>query len=88
MKFFKSEEWEDSYRSQSSELKRIANYTRMSFEEVLNLSYPEYLLYKRDSWIESFMNFEKGREFLQTLWRLNQTDADIKAIRNFEERGR
>lgn len=44
------------------------------------------MLYNKESWIQSFNSYEEGREFLKTLWRLQQTQPNIKAIREFQER--
>lgn len=60
-------------------------YTGMNFNEVLDLPYSLYLLYRKESWIDSWNKDEEGREFLKTLWRLNQTKADIKAVRQHQE---
>lgn len=45
-----------------------------------------YLLYRKESWIDSWEKTEEGREFLKTLWRLKQTKADTKKIREFQHR--
>lgn len=58
----------------------------MNFNEVLDLPYSLYLLYRKESWIESWNRTEEGREFLKTLWRIQQTKADIKKIRAFQHR--
>jgi len=58
----------------------------MNFNEVLDLPYSLYLLYRKESWIESWNRTEEGREFLKTIWRLKQTKADIKKIREFQHR--
>ena len=77
------EEWEDSYSLCTSELRRISRFTGLNFNDVLDLPYSMYLLYKKESWIDSWMQTEDGREFLSTLWRLQQTKADTKKIREF-----
>lgn len=85
-KYVKTEEWEDDYILCTSELRRISRYTRLNFNEILELPYSMYLLYRKESWIDSWNQTEEGREFLKTLWRLQQTKADIKAIRQFQHR--
>ncbi|MBE6055839.1 MAG: hypothetical protein E7217_02885 [Clostridium sp.] len=87
-KYFPSEEWEYFFTLYTSEIKRISNYTGLNFKEVQQLGISEYMLYNKESWIQSFNSYEEGREFLKTLWRLQQTKADTKAIRNFQERRR
>lgn len=80
------EEWEHLFSLSTSEVKNISNYTGLNFTKVLNLGMSEYLLYKKESWIYNLKQTEEGREFLKTLWRLQQTKADTKAIRVFNER--
>lgn len=63
----------------------MSRYTGLSFNDVKKLPYKDYLLYNRDSWIDSFNNSEEGRKFLKTLWRLQQTQADEQAIKNYNE---
>lgn len=57
----------------------------MNFNDVLNLPYSLYLLYRKESWVDSWNRTEEGREFLKTLWRLNQTKADLKAVREHQK---
>jgi hypothetical protein len=70
------------------EIKRIANYTGLNFDEVLNLNYGAYMLYRKESWIDVMNQSKEGRELLKNLWRYKQTDADEDKIREFSERGR
>ncbi|MDB1935274.1 hypothetical protein PMY12_18530 [Clostridium tertium] len=85
-KYIKIEEWENDYALCTAELRRISKYTGLNFDEVLNLPYSLYLLYRKDSWIDSWRKTEEGREFLKALWRLKQTKADTKKIREFQQR--
>ncbi|WP_404988168.1 hypothetical protein [Clostridium culturomicium] len=84
-KYLKSEKWEESYILCTSELRRISKYSGLNFNEVLDLPYSLYLLYRKESWIDSWNRTDEGREFLKTLWRLQQTKADIKKIREFQQ---
>ncbi|MBB6622232.1 hypothetical protein H7E67_02195 [Clostridium gasigenes] len=86
-KYITSEKWEEAYVSCTSEIRRISIYTGMNFNDVLNLPYSLYLLYRKESWVDSWNRTEEGREFLKTLWRLNQTKADLKAIREHQNKG-
>ncbi|MGL4730325.1 MAG: hypothetical protein ACRCW0_01920 [Clostridium sp.] len=85
-KYVKVEKWQEHYILCTSELRRISKYTMLNFNEVLELPYSMYLLYRKESWIDSWNQTEEGKEFLKTLWRLQQTKADIKAIRQFQQR--
>ena len=85
-KYLQVEEWEKSYNLKTGELKRIAKYTGLNFKEIEELPLRDYLLYNRDSWIDSWNSSKEGREFLKDLWRLGQTKADEKALSKFRER--
>lgn len=82
-KYFPADEWEKEFDLATWEIRRISEYTKLSFKEVLDLPYGAYLLYRKESWIASFQISEDGREFLKALWRLRQTEADEKAISEF-----
>lgn len=57
----------------------------MNFKEILDLPYSFFLLLNRESWIESWRT-SQGAEFLKDLWRLQQTKADLEAVRRHEGR--
>lgn len=62
-------------------MRRISRYSGLNFQEILNLPYSYFLLLNRESWIESYMMAEGGSEILKTLWRLQQTEPDLKKVR-------
>lgn len=68
----------------TSEHKRMSEYAKCSIFDLTLLPLPIYLLIKKDSWIASMNSTDEGREVLKDFWRLGQTSADIKKIR---ERG-
>lgn len=80
------EEWERQFDISTGELKAISDYAGLSILEVLDLPYSFFLLLRKDAWTNTLRQSEQGQEFLKTLWRLQQTKADTKAIRNFKER--
>ncbi|NLK24009.1 MAG: hypothetical protein GX309_08545 [Clostridiales bacterium] len=80
------EKWAENYTTTTSNYKRISQYTGLNFNEIDNLSFEKYLLYNRDSWIDSFTHDETGLNFLKDLWRLQQTESDDSAIEEFKER--
>jgi len=85
-KHYKVEKWAENYTTTTSNYKRISQYTGLNFNEIDNLSFEKYLLYNRDSWIDSFTHDETGLNFLKDLWRLQQTESDDSAIEEFKER--
>lgn len=50
--------------------------------EVEELDYLDYLLYRRDAFIYRMSQSEKGQEYLDNAWRLEQTEPDRKSLRN------
>lgn len=85
-KYLKVDKWQKDFNLSTSTYRRISRYTGLNFTEIDNLPYYNYLLFNRDSWIDSFMQSEEGRKFLKTLWRLQQTEADEEAIRNLKRK--
>ena len=55
----------------------------MTFKEVLELPYSYFLLLNKESWIASYQTSKEGLKLLKNLWRLQQTEADEEAIRNY-----
>ena len=49
--------------------------------EVENLDYIDYLIYRRDAFIWSLSKTEKGEEYLNNAWRLEQTEPDRESLR-------
>ncbi|WP_238725666.1 hypothetical protein [Diplocloster agilis] len=80
-KYFPSEKWEEEICTHTGEIKAISEYTGLNFTQVYDLPYPLFLLYRRDTTIHTLKQFDKGKEFLKTLWRLQQTEPDLEAIR-------
>ena len=56
--------------------------------EVEELDFIEYLQYRRDAFIYNMSRTEKGQEYLDNAYRLEQTDPDRKSLRDqFGEEG-
>ncbi len=53
----------------------------MSFPEVRRLNYIEYLTYRRDAFLLFMGRSEKGQEYLDNAWRMEQTEPDRTALR-------
>lgn len=85
-KYLDREAWEDAYAGRTSVLRRISRYSGLDFEKIMDLPYSYFLLLNKESWIESWMQTENGRDFLKALWRLQQTEADIEAVHRFQNR--
>lgn len=49
--------------------------------EVQDLDYIEYLEFRRDAFIWRMSQTEKGEEYLDNAWRLEQTEPDRERLR-------
>lgn len=49
--------------------------------EVQNLNIIDYLVFRRDAFIHAMNQTEKGEEYLNNAWRLEQTKPDRQSLR-------
>ena len=59
----------------------VSEYTGLSFLEVESLNYLTYLTWRRDAFIHKLNQTEKGQEYLDNAWRMEQTEPDRAALR-------
>lgn len=59
----------------------VARYVGISVIDVQELDYLDYLLFRRDAFIHSMSQTEKGQEYLDNAWQLEQTKPDRKSLR-------
>lgn len=59
----------------------VSEYTGLNFKEVGQLNYIEYLSYRRDAFIYAMNRTERGQEYLNNAWRMEQTKPDRAALR-------
>lgn len=59
----------------------VAEYTGLTLYEVRELDYLHYLTMRRDAFIHKLNQTEKGREYLDNAWRMEQTEPDRPALR-------
>jgi hypothetical protein len=59
----------------------VAEYTGLNFQQIGQLNYIEYLAYRRDAFIFTLNRTEKGQEYLDNAWRMEQTKPDRAALR-------
>ena len=62
-------------------MRLVAEYTGLSFLEVRALNYLQYLTWRRDAFIHWLSQTEKGQEYLDNAWRMEQTKPDRVALR-------
>ncbi len=59
----------------------VADYARISIIEVENLDYIDYLVLRRDAFISSLRQTEKGQEYLDNAYRITLTKPDRQKLR-------
>lgn len=67
--------------TETEELKKVSEYTGLSFEECLWLGMDTYKLLFRDALIHAFKKTKEGREYLEDCWLLQQTTPDRAKLR-------
>ena len=61
--------------------KLVSDYTGLSFLEVAELDYLQYLIWRRDAYIHVLSQTEEGQEYLKNAYRMEQTKPDRKRLR-------
>ena len=59
----------------------MSDYTGLSFLEVAELNYLQYLIWRRDAYIHVLSQSEEGQEYLKNAHRMEQTKPDRKRLR-------
>lgn len=59
----------------------VSQYTGLTIIEVEALDYIDYLQYRRDAFISRLSQSEKGLEYLDNAYRIEQTEPDRKNLR-------
>jgi hypothetical protein len=59
----------------------VSQYTGLTIIEVEDLDYIDYLQYRRDAFISRLSQSEKGLEYLDNAYRIEQTEPDRKNLR-------
>lgn len=66
----------------------MSEYTGLDFHQVGKLNYIEFLQYRRDAFIHHLNKTEKGQEYLENAWRMEQTAPDRAALRRRTAKGK
>ena len=64
-----------------STIKDVMTYSGMNYNEVLALPVDIFRLMQKNYIIDELMKTEEGREYLQDCERLNNTEIDIKSLK-------
>lgn len=67
-------------------IKRVIDYSGLPFQQVLELPTDMFLLMYKNSIMSELESSKEGREYLDKCKRLNTTEIDIAALRNFQAR--
>ena len=59
----------------------MSDYTGLSFLEVAELDFLQYLIWRRDAYIHVLSQTEEGQEYLKNAYRMEQTKPDRKRLR-------
>lgn len=59
----------------------MSEFTGLNFLEVEDLPYLKYLVWRRDAFIWWLSRTEKGEEYLDNAWRMEQTEPDRASLR-------
>lgn len=59
----------------------MSDYTGLSFLEVAELDFLQYLIWRRDAYIHVLSQSEEGQEYLKNAYRMEQTKPDRKRLR-------
>lgn len=59
----------------------MAEYTGLNFFEVGELDYVQYLIWRRDAYIQWLSSTEEGQKYLDKCWRMEQTTPDRAKLR-------
>ena len=59
----------------------VSEYTGLSFLEIAELDYLQYLIWRRDAYINMLSRTEEGQEYLKNAYRMEQTQPDRKRLR-------
>lgn len=61
--------------------KLVSDYTGLDFLQVAELDYLQYLIWRRDAYIDRLSQSEEGQEYLKNAYRMEQTQPDRKRLR-------
>ena len=59
----------------------MKEYTGLTFLEIGELDYVQYLTWRRDAFIQHLSRTEAGQQYLDNAWRMEQTAPDRASLR-------
>ncbi len=67
--------------TETGDLKLVSDYTRMDFNQVIELDCVTYKILAKDAFVDKLGQTEEGREYLENCWILTQTKPDREKLR-------
>lgn len=67
--------------TETGDLKLVSDYTRLDFNQVVELDCVTFKLLAKDALIDKLGQSEEGREYLENCWVLSQTEPDREKLR-------
>ena len=61
--------------------KVVSDYSRLNFNEIMDLPFSRYLKLRRDGFIYRLSQTKAGQDYLENCWILEQTKPDRKRLR-------
>lgn len=71
----------NDYETHTAWDRLVCEYTGLNILQVQQLDYIDYLIYRRDAFIYKMSMTDKGEEYLNNAWRLEQTEPDRQELR-------
>lgn len=68
-------------------LRLVSQYAGLSLLQVEELGLVDYLILRRDAFIERLSKTEAGQEYLENAWRMTQTEPDRLRLRELKRQG-
>ncbi|WP_305177778.1 hypothetical protein [Faecalibaculum rodentium] len=63
----------------------VAEYTGLTMYEVQDLDWIDFLLLRRDAFIQKMSQTDEGQKYLRNAWLFEQTDADREGLRRLRK---
>lgn len=68
-------------------IRRVIEYSGMSYREVLELPTDIFLIMVKNHYIDELNSTQEGRDYLEKCKRLNTTEPDRVKVKQFGKRG-
>lgn len=77
----------EQYEIYTTNFHLVKDYTGLNFNQIKDLDIDDFLIYQRDAFIQRMSETEKGREYLDNCYRIEQTKPNYEALKEFKKGG-